>query len=96
MWISEISSLPEGLFNVLCICGSPLVQFQLLHSKFHLCSSTTRAILLSTYVKFVNLFPEIKPQIQNVSQGNRVVSLKYCDQKSSDIFMKLVSIFVWS
>ena len=44
--------------------SSPLVQFQLLHSKFHLCSVPTRALILSTYVKFINLFPEIKPQIQ--------------------------------
>jgi len=43
-----------------------LVQFQLLHSKFHLCSVPTRQLLLSTYVKFINLFPEIKGQIQAV------------------------------
>jgi len=35
--------------------SSPAVQLQLLHSKYHLCSSMTRALLLSTYVKFVNL-----------------------------------------
>ena len=46
--------------------SSPLVQFQLLHSKFHLCSVPTRALILSTYIKFINLFPEIKPQIQQV------------------------------
>ncbi|XP_064399538.1 AP-2 complex subunit alpha-2-like [Halichondria panicea] len=46
--------------------SSPLVQFQLLHSKYHLCSASTRGILLSSYVKFINLFPEIKPQIQEV------------------------------
>ncbi|XP_052123848.1 AP-2 complex subunit alpha [Frankliniella occidentalis] len=46
--------------------SSPLVQFQLLHSKYHLCSPMTRALLLSTYVKFVNLFPEIKHNIQEV------------------------------
>ncbi|XP_067902892.1 AP-2 complex subunit alpha-2-like isoform X2 [Heterodontus francisci] len=46
--------------------SSPLVQFNLLHSKFHLCSVPTRALLLSTYIKFVNLFPEIKSTIQNV------------------------------
>lgn len=46
---------------------SPLVQFQLLHSRFHLCSAPTRGLLLSTYVKFINLFPEIKTQIQEVS-----------------------------
>lgn len=46
--------------------SSPQVQFQLLHSKYHLCSPMTRALLLSTYIKFVNLFPEIKTQIQEV------------------------------
>ena len=42
------------------------MQFQLLHSKFHLCSLMTRQLLLSTYIKFINLFPEIKQQIQDV------------------------------
>nr|CAD7605073.1 unnamed protein product [Timema genevievae] len=46
--------------------SSPAVQFQLLHSKYHLCSPMTRALLLSTYIKFVNLFPEIKAHIQDV------------------------------
>uniref|UniRef100_H2Z4L8 AP-2 complex subunit alpha n=1 Tax=Ciona savignyi TaxID=51511 RepID=H2Z4L8_CIOSA len=50
--------------------SSPLVQFNLLHSKFHLCTPSTRALLLSTYIKFINLFPEIKPTIQNVLQNN--------------------------
>ncbi|MBN3309780.1 AP2A2 protein, partial [Amia calva] len=46
--------------------SSPLVQFNLLHSKFHLCSVPTRALLLSAYIKFINLFPETKPTIQDV------------------------------
>jgi len=46
--------------------SSPLVQLQLLHSKYHLCSPMTRALLLSTYVKFINLFPEIKQNIQDI------------------------------
>lgn len=46
--------------------SAPAVQFQLLHSKYHLCSATTRALLLTTFVKFINLFPEIKPQVQKV------------------------------
>uniref|UniRef100_A0AAR2LSK5 AP-2 complex subunit alpha n=1 Tax=Pygocentrus nattereri TaxID=42514 RepID=A0AAR2LSK5_PYGNA len=46
--------------------SSPLVQFNLLHSKFHLCSVPTRALLLSAYIKFINLFPETKPTIQEV------------------------------
>lgn len=46
--------------------SSPIIQFQLLHSKYHLCAVPTRALLLTTYVKFINLFPEIKTEIQNV------------------------------
>ncbi|KAB0801182.1 hypothetical protein PPYR_05536 [Photinus pyralis] len=46
--------------------SSPQVQFQLLHSKYHLCSPMTRALLLSTYIKFINLFPEIRTQVQEV------------------------------
>ncbi|XP_037086570.1 LOW QUALITY PROTEIN: AP-2 complex subunit alpha-like [Pollicipes pollicipes] len=46
--------------------SAPGVQFSLLHSKYHLCSAPTRALLLSTYVKYINLFPEIKGQIQDV------------------------------
>ncbi|KAJ8986288.1 hypothetical protein NQ317_009998 [Molorchus minor] len=46
--------------------SSPAVQFQLLHSKYHLCSPMTRALLLSTYIKFINLFPEIRTQVQDV------------------------------
>ncbi|XP_071954711.1 AP-2 complex subunit alpha-2-like [Antedon mediterranea] len=48
--------------------SSPSVQFELLHSKFHLCSAPTRGLLLSTYIKFINLFPEIKHIIQDVLQ----------------------------
>uniref|UniRef100_A0A3B3ZYE0 AP-2 complex subunit alpha n=1 Tax=Periophthalmus magnuspinnatus TaxID=409849 RepID=A0A3B3ZYE0_9GOBI len=47
-------------------CVVPLVQFNLLHSKFHLCSVPTRALLLSAYIKFINLFPETKVTIQEV------------------------------
>ncbi|KAJ3276171.1 hypothetical protein HDV01_005619 [Terramyces sp. JEL0728] len=45
---------------------SPFEQFMALHSKFGLFSSSTRAILLSTYLKFINLFPEIKGEIIKV------------------------------
>ena len=46
--------------------SSPAVQFKLLHSKYHLCSPATRGLLLTAYVKFVNLFPEIKPAVQAI------------------------------
>ncbi|KAH5060311.1 AP-2 complex subunit alpha [Parastagonospora nodorum] len=42
---------------------SPIEQFLALSAKMRGCSGSTRAILLSSYVKFVNLFPEIKPQL---------------------------------
>lgn len=45
---------------------SPIEQFLALSSKLAGCSSSTRAILLSTYIKFINLFPEIKPQLLHV------------------------------
>uniref|UniRef100_A0A2R5LDY9 AP-2 complex subunit alpha n=1 Tax=Ornithodoros turicata TaxID=34597 RepID=A0A2R5LDY9_9ACAR len=46
--------------------STPIIQFRLLHSKYHLCSAATRGLLLTTYVKFVNLFPEIKQEIQKI------------------------------
>uniref|UniRef100_A0A665WD11 AP-2 complex subunit alpha n=1 Tax=Echeneis naucrates TaxID=173247 RepID=A0A665WD11_ECHNA len=50
--------------------SSPLVQFNLLHSKFHLCSVPTQALLLSAYIKFINLFPEVKATIQEVLRSD--------------------------
>ncbi|CAF1162721.1 unnamed protein product [Adineta ricciae] len=46
--------------------STPMVQFELLHTKYHLCSPTTRSLILSTYMKFINLFPEIKMHIQEI------------------------------
>jgi len=50
--------------------SAPLVQFRLLHSKYHLCSLATRALLLTTYVKFINLFPEIKSVIEDIFKND--------------------------
>lgn len=50
--------------------SSPIIQFQLLNSKYHLCSTNTRALLLTTYVKFINLFPEIKADIQAILKSH--------------------------
>ncbi|KAG4304849.1 hypothetical protein PORY_001902 [Pneumocystis oryctolagi] len=49
---------------------SPIEQFISLHSKFNICSFKTQALLMSTYIKFVNLFPEIKLDIQTVFEQN--------------------------
>ncbi|KAK8094156.1 hypothetical protein PG997_000841 [Apiospora hydei] len=45
---------------------SPVEQFLALQTKLPACSSSTRAMILSSFVKFVNLFPEIKPQLVHV------------------------------
>ena len=47
---------------------SPIEQFLALHEKMHRCSFSTSAMILSCYVKFVNLFPEIRPQLLEVFQ----------------------------
>lgn len=45
---------------------SPIEQFMALQSKLPACSSSTRGMILSCFVKFINLFPEIKSQLVNV------------------------------
>ncbi|KAL3426696.1 hypothetical protein PVAG01_00205 [Phlyctema vagabunda] len=48
---------------------SPIEQFMALQGKLQGCSSSTRAIILSSFIKFVNLFPEIKPRLMYVFQA---------------------------
>lgn len=48
---------------------SPIEQFMALQGKLQGCSSSTRAIILSCFIKFVNLFPEIKPRLMYVFQA---------------------------
>lgn len=45
---------------------SPIEQFMALQTKMMSCGDTTRALILSSFIKFVNLFPEIKPQLLHV------------------------------
>jgi AP-2 complex subunit alpha len=45
---------------------SPIEQLMALQGKLSGCSSSTRGMILSCFVKFINLFPEIKPQLVNV------------------------------
>ncbi|KAI1820923.1 adaptin N terminal region-domain-containing protein [Xylaria intraflava] len=45
---------------------SPIEQFMALSGKLSACSSSTRAMILSSFIKFVNLFPEIKPRLLHV------------------------------
>ncbi|CAJ0755381.1 8553_t:CDS:10 [Entrophospora sp. SA101] len=46
--------------------ASPIEQFHAIHTKFSLCTLKTRALLMTTYLKFTNLFPEIKGEILTV------------------------------
>lgn len=48
---------------------SPIEQFLALQDKLSGCSSGTKAIILSSFIKFVNLFPEIKPRLLYVFQA---------------------------
>jgi AP-2 complex subunit alpha len=48
---------------------SPIEQFLALQGKLQGCSSSTRAIILSCFIKFVNLFPEIKPRLMYVFEA---------------------------
>ncbi|RMJ24861.1 Adaptin domain-containing protein [Aspergillus sp. HF37] len=43
--------------------SSPIEQFLALQAKMITSTDTTRAMILSSFVKFVNLFPEIKPHL---------------------------------
>ncbi|KAF9785850.1 adaptin N terminal region-domain-containing protein [Thelephora terrestris] len=53
--------------------SSPIEQFQVLHTKSQFCLAATRALLLSTYIKWVNVFPEIKHHLLNVFDRYRHV-----------------------
>jgi AP-2 complex subunit alpha len=63
---------------------SPADQFLALKSKYHLCSAGTRAIILSTYVKYLNLFPEIKTELQIVFQQHLHVLDSELQQRASE------------
>lgn len=53
----------------------------------------TRALLLSTYVKFVNLFPEIKGMIQNVfNQDSNIRSADAELQQRASEYLQLSNI----
>jgi len=43
--------------------SKPAMQFDRLHARFPFSSLTTKAILLSSFIKLINLFPELKARI---------------------------------
>ncbi|RAH71973.1 AP-2 complex subunit alpha [Aspergillus aculeatinus CBS 121060] len=46
--------------------SSPIEQFLALQAKMITSTDNTRAMILSSFIKFVNLFPEIKPQLLHI------------------------------
>ncbi|KAJ3213497.1 hypothetical protein HDU67_002831 [Dinochytrium kinnereticum] len=65
---------------------APYDQFTALHSKFGICSPRTRALLLTTYLKFVNLFPEIREEVLNVFRQLRGAMDVEIQQRASEYF----------
>ena len=65
---------------------SPSDQFSVLHSKSQFCSAPTRALLLSTYIKWVNVFPEIKPQLITIFDRYRHVLDAELQQRACEFF----------
>lgn len=64
--------------------ASPIEQLTSLHSKFGNSSMPTRALLLTTYLKFLNLFPEIKQDIVRIFQQYRLVLDLELQQRASE------------
>ncbi|KAI6047637.1 adaptin N terminal region-domain-containing protein [Pisolithus marmoratus] len=65
---------------------SPIEQFQALHSKSQFCVAPTRSLLLSTYIKWVNVFPEIKPQLINIFERYRHVLDAELQQRACEYY----------
>jgi AP-2 complex subunit alpha len=65
---------------------SPSDQLAALQGKSHFSSAATRALLLSTYVKWVNVFPEIKPQLVNIFDRYRHVLDTELQQRACEYY----------
>ncbi|KAJ3416710.1 hypothetical protein HDV05_000540 [Chytridiales sp. JEL 0842] len=64
----------------------PIDQFAALHSKFGICSTPTKCILFTTYLKFINLFPEVKSEIMAVFETHRTVLNIELQQRASEYY----------
>ncbi|KAF7320341.1 hypothetical protein MKEN_00818900 [Mycena kentingensis (nom. inval.)] len=65
---------------------SPIDQFRVLHNKSQYCVAATRSLLLSTYIKWVNVFPEIKPQLLNIFERYRHVLDAELQQRACEFY----------
>lgn len=65
---------------------SPIEQLQALQSKSHFTSPATRALLLSTYVKWANVFPEIKQELLQIFDRYRHVLDSELQQRACEYY----------
>ncbi|KAI9460583.1 Adaptor protein complex AP-2 alpha subunit [Lactarius psammicola] len=65
---------------------SPIEQLQVLHTKSQFCAAPTRALLLTTYIKWVNVFPEIKAQLINIFERYRHVLDSELQQRACEFY----------
>jgi len=65
---------------------SPMEQFQVLHAKSQFCVASTRSLLLLTYIKWVNVYPEIKPQLINIFERYRHVLDSELQQRACEFY----------
>lgn len=65
---------------------SPQDQFRVLHGKSQFCAAPTRTLLLSTYVKWCNVFPEIKPQLLAIFDRYRYVLDSELQQRACEFY----------
>ena len=73
--------------------SSPLKQLELLQNHYPLMSATTRSLILTTYAKFANLFPEIKGQIQEVLKASNLVRNSNTEiQQRSNEYIALLNV----
>lgn len=66
--------------------STPQLQLEVLHSKFTTCGLETRAMLLSTYAKFVNLFPELTQPIKEIFNQYRSFIDAEIQQRACEYF----------
>ncbi|KAG6381175.1 adaptin N terminal region-domain-containing protein [Boletus reticuloceps] len=65
---------------------SPIEQFRVLHTKSQFCAAATRSLLLSTYIKWVNVFPELKPQLVTIFERYRHVLDAELQQRACEFY----------
>jgi AP-2 complex subunit alpha len=96
----EFRSSPRGIVTILLgyVLGeyghlvaneeghSPIEQLRVLHTKSQFCTAPTRALLLTTYIKWVNVFPEIKPQLINIFERYRHVLDSELQQRACEFY----------